>query len=489
MKHFDHLHLSRTELLAAADEAERELCRRSLSAFAKRAWHILEPATPLKWGWALDSICEHLEAVSRGEIKRLLMNVPPGSMKSLLTGVIFPAWEWGPLGMRSLRYLATAHKQDLAVRDNMKCRRLIQSEWYQRLWPVALTSDQNAKTKFENSSTGFREAMAFTSMTGSRGDRVILDDPHSVDDANSPAMLEAGILTFREALPSRVNNDDSAIIIIMQRLHEKDVSAVALDLGYEHLCIPMRYEDGRSRHIVGKPDPRTKDGELMFPERFSEKQVQELEKSLGSYASAGQLQQRPAPREGGLFKRSWFQFVHAMPAGNRKRVRAWDLAATKKATSNDPDWTAGVLMSRGDGGDFLIEGCERLRGSPMDVQAAIKSRAVTDGVNVTIRLPQDPGQAGKAQAEQMARDLAGYPVKVERPTGDKSTRATPAAAQAEAGNIAILVTGDPARDAWIEPFLDEVTMFPGAAHDDQVDAMADALNELAVKKLTRFDVL
>jgi hypothetical protein len=165
--------------------ARRELARRSLAEFARMAWPVLEPATKLKWGWALDGICEHLEAVSRGEIKRLLMNVPPGSMKSLLTGVIWPAWEWGPCSAPALRYLATAHKQDLAVRDNMKCRRLIQSAWFQRLWPIELTSDQNAKTKFENSATGFREAMAFTSMTGSRGDRVILDDPHSVDDANS----------------------------------------------------------------------------------------------------------------------------------------------------------------------------------------------------------------------------------------------------------------------------------------------------------------
>lgn len=462
------------------DDQERDLCAISLASFARLAWPILEPATPLKWGWALDSICDHLEAVSRGEIKRLLMNVPPGSMKSLLTGVIWPAWEWGPKGLASRRFLATAHMEKLAIRDNMKARRLIQSRWFQHLWPVVLTSDQNAKGKFENAATGFREAMAFTSMTGSRGDRVILDDPHSVDDANSATKLEADILTFREALPSRVNNDESAIIIIMQRLHEKDVSAVALDLGYQHLCIPMRYEEGRSRHVVGRSDPRTTEGELMFPERFSEAQVCELEKSLGVYASAGQLQQRPAPRDGGLFKRHWFSFLDAMPAGQRRRVRAWDLAATKKATSNNPDWTAGLVMSRGADGVFLIEGVERLRGSPMEVSATIKSRAATDGRAVTIRLPQDPGQAGKSQAEQMIRDLAGYAVKVERPTGDKATRAAPAAAQAEAGNVAILRTGDPAKDAWIEPFLDEVTLFPGAAHDDQVDALADALSELAL---------
>jgi predicted phage terminase large subunit-like protein len=441
----------------------------------------LEPATELKWGWALDAICEHLEAVTNGDIKRLLANVPPGSMKSMLTGVIWPAWEWGPRGLKSHRFLGTAHKQDLAVRDNMKCRRLIQSEWYQTLWPVALVGDQNAKTKFENEATGFREAMAFTSMTGSRGDRVILDDPHSVDDANSPVKLESDILTFREALPSRVNNNESAIVIIMQRLNENDVSAVAKDLGYEHLCIPMRYDPSRiCTTSLGWEDPRRVSGELMFPDRFPESQVVELEKTLGAYATAGQLQQLPAPRDGGLFKRSWFSTVGALPTANYKRVRAWDMAATKKTTTNNPDYTAGVDMLRTAAGNFIIAGCIRFRGSPMEVESAIINQAAIDGKATRVRLAQDPGQAGKAQADMMIRKMAGYSVKVERPTGDKATRAAPFASQAEAGNVSLLVTGDKARDAWIEPFLAELCLFPAGANDDQVDAGADALSELAL---------
>lgn len=471
-------------------EARREISARSLAEFAKLAWPTLEPATPLKWGWALDAICEHLEAVTAGEILRFLANVPPGSMKSLLAGVIWPAWEWGPKQLPNHRFLGTAHKQDLAIRDNMKCRRLIQSQWYQQLWPIELVGDQNAKSKFENSATGFREAMAFTSMTGARGDRVLLDDPHSVDDANSSVKLLADITTFREALPSRVNNDRSAIVIIMQRLHENDVSAVAKDLGYEHLCIPMRFEsDRRCVTSIGWSDPRKEEGELMFPERFPEKQVAELERSLGAYATAGQLQQRPAPREGGLFKHEWFQPIKALPSDIARDVRAWDMAATAKSTGNDPDWTAGVRMCRTRTGMFIITGCRRFRGTPMQVEQAIIGQASIDGVNVTVRLAQDPGQAGKAQAEQMVRKLAGYAVRVERATGDKATRATPLAAQAEAGNVRVLVTGDAIADAWIQPFLDELAMFPAASHDDQVDAAADAFNELALSKTSAFDVL
>jgi len=481
LKPFAHLTLSTAELLATADDAQRELCRRSLAAFAKRAWPILEPSTELKWGWALDAICGHLEAVTSGDITRLLMNVPPGSMKSLLTGVIWPAWEWGPKGLTHHRFLATAHKQDLAVRDNLKCRRLIRSPWFQRLWPVALTSDQDAKTKFENDRTGFREAMAFTSMTGSRGDRVILDDPHSVDDANSPVKLAADVTTFREALPSRVNNDRSAIVIVMQRLHEQDVSAVAVGLGYEHLMIPMRFEaDRRCSTSIGWTDPREHDGDLMFPERFPEKQVVELETVLGAYATAGQLQQRPAPRSGGMFQRSDFEIVDAIPAGTKTTVRAWDFAATEVKAGRRPDWTVGLRVSLV-GDTFYVEDAVRGQWNPSKVEQTLTATASQDGEAVTVRMPQDPGAAGKADAATKTKLLKGYAVKTVAPTGEKSVRARPASAQAEAGNVKLV------RGLWNTAFLDEICVFPAGAHDDQVDAFADAVNELALR-VPRFDM-
>jgi len=459
-----------------ADDLEREVCAASLAAFARRSWHVLEPATPLKWGWALDAICEHLEAVTDGRIRRLLINVPPGSMKSLLTSVIWPAWEWGPKGKPEHRFLGTAHKQDLAVRDNMKCRRLIQSSWYQRQWPMVLTGDQNAKTKFENAQTGFREAMAFTGMTGSRGDRVILDDPHSVDDANSVVTLAADIVTFREALPSRVNNDQSAIVIIMQRLHELDVSAVALELGYAHLCIPMRYEGERPATCIGWKDPRTFDGELMFPERFPEKQVAELERSLGIYATAGQLQQRPAPREGGMFKPDQMPVIDAVPAGDIKWVRGWDLASVV----NGGDWTAGSKFGRLPDGRFVIGDMVRMQRGPDERDAAIVNTASLDGRSVKVSIPQDPGQAGKTQVLYLTRALAGYNVSSSPETGDKVTRAEPLAAQMNAGNVLMV------RGAWNETLLNELRMFPNGSHDDQVDALSRAFAEVMIPRRSFF---
>lgn len=453
---------------------EKELCARSLAEFAKQAWHVLEPATELKWGWSLDDICAHLEAVAFGDITRLLVNVPPGLMKSMLTGVILPAWEWGPLDRAENRYLGTAHKQDLAVRDNLKCRRLIQSQWYQARWPVKITGDQNAKTKFENDKTGFREAMAFGSMTGSRGDRVILDDPHSVDDANSAAKLAGDITTFREALPSRVNNDKSAIIIIMQRLNEGDVSKIALELDYDHLCIPMRYEGKKIiSTALGTKDPRNVDGELMFPERFPEKQVAALEKSLGAYATAGQLQQRPAPRTGGFFAWEKIEIVHATPK-LKKIIRYWDKAGTDDGGAR----TAGVKIGVGVDGIWYVLDVVKGQWSAGKREPVIKQTAELDGKAVNIWIEQEPGSGGKESAESTIKNLAGFVIKAERATGDKAVRAEPYAVQVEAGNIKLLA------GPWNQEFIDEHKTFPRGKFKDQIDASSGAFNKLAGSRYT-----
>lgn len=458
-------------MLPSLIEFDRAIAQQSLAEYVKMAWPIIEPSTELKWGWSLDAICDHLTAVSNGQIKRLLINVPPGCMKSLLTGVLWPSWEWGPQNKPGYRYLSTAHKQDLAVRDNLKCRRIIQSEWYQERWPVKLTGDQNSKLKFENDKTGFREAMAFGSMTGSRGDRIILDDPLSVDHANSEADLKSAELTFTEALPTRVNNDDSAIVVIMQRLHDRDTSGIILkrELGYVHLCLPMRLEkERRCLTVIGFTDPRENDGDLLFPERFPEESVTDLERTLGSYAAAGQLQQRPAPREGGMFKKAWFPIVRAIPRGTTF-MRGWDLAATEGAG----DWTVGVKIGRLPSGRFIIADVVRDRKSSAGVERLLLNTASQDGYECRISLPQDPGQAGKAQIAYLIQQLAGYNARSSTETGDKVTRASPLASQAEAGNVDILEA------PWNDLFFEEITIFPNGTKD-QTDAASRAFNELVL---------
>ncbi len=459
------------------DEVEREYCKRSLAGFAKRAWHILEPATQLKWGWAVESICEHLEAVSRGEIRRLLMNVPPGTMKSLLTSVIWPAWEWGALSVPEKRFLSTAHKQDLAVRDSTKCRRLITSDWYQNLWPLKLTGDQNAKTKFENERTGFREAMAFGSMTGARGDRVILDDPHSVDDANSRAKLNSDIVTFREALPSRVNNDESAIVIIMQRLAVGDVSDVAIELGYDHLLIPMRYEENRSKHAVGVGDPRTEDRELMFADRFSEAAVSELEASLGSHACAGQLQQRPIQRGGRIIKQEWFGTYDVLPKMKKRMIIA-DTAATDGRNS---DWS--VIGTFGLGVDnklYLLDITRKKLVFHKLVALAneiLEREALrdTEHFGVKIEFHIEHASSGIQLLQELKRTYNNVVIKkITRGNDNKRVRLENILVHIEGGALVL-----PSQAHWLDSFVGECLAFTGLVSgevDDQVDVLIDALS-------------
>src|SRR5690606_26487003 len=243
----------------------------------------------------------------------------------------------------------------------------------------------------------------------------------------------------------------SAIIVIMQRLHEDDVSGqiMKLGLGYEHLMLPMEFEPERACHTgIGFSDPRTEEGELLFPERFPREVVDRDKVPMGSYAVAGQFQQRPAPRSGGMFQRGDFEIVDAVPA-NAKRCRAWDFAASVPKPGKQPDWTVGLRMAHV-GGIFYVEDVVRDRWSPGDVEKVLKNTASQDGISVRVRIPQDPGAAGKADANTKIKLLAGYNVKAIPVTGDKTTRAKPASAQAEAGNVKLV------RGKWNEAFLDEV---------------------------------
>lgn len=449
---------------------ERELCRRSLAHFARRAWHVLEPAAELRWGWALDAICLHLEAVTDGRIKRLLMNVPPGSMKSLLTGVIWPAWEWGPRNMPEMRYVGTAHEEGLAIRDSRRCRDLIKSEWFQELWPLPLATDLDGKREFGNIKKGVRQARSFTSMTGVRGDRVILDDPISADNANSAAKLEAARIAFTETLPTRVNSDQSAIVVIMQRLSEKDVSGVILDMGlpYVHLCIPMRFEpERRCTTEIGWSDPRTLPGELMFPERFGEAQVKELETTLGPYGTAGQLQQRPAPRGGGIINTEWFRYWTGSPSLEFRFITVD--TAQKTGTMND--YSVMQCWARSRSGTAILQ--DQVRGKWEAPELIIQARAfwlkhLTKHPTALRGMFVEDKVSGTGLIQTLRRE--GIPVAPIQRNNDKISRAYDAAPFIASGNVEL-----PQDAEWLSDFLGECAVFPAGAHDDQLDPMFDAI--------------
>lgn len=508
-------------------EKIRNRCQ-SLYEFVKEFWSVLEPAQEFKGGWAIEAVCKFLEAVTEGRIQYLLITIPPGMAKSLLVSVFWPAWEWGPRGKPAMRYLSTSYSRPNVIRDNRKMQRLVESDKYQRLWGANVTASAKwGEEKFETEQGGFREGRPMVSMTGGRGDRVIIDDPHSVDSAESDAERNSTVRTFREAIPDRVNDiTTSAIVVIMQRLHAKDVAGTILEVGlpYVHLNLPMEFESRRVDNETGKEtggacevwlpvpandrdsaandnsretrvdetgnlvelffrDPRTEEGELLFPERFPRDKVEGLKKSKGSYAYNGQYQQRPTAREGGMFKRKWFDGKVIDPEqvpATRSRVRAWDRAATKEEQGKEPDYTVGLRMSR-KGPDYYIEHVARDRDTPGEIRRLMKALAETDPVETIMKIPQEPGQAGVDQRDQDLIAFTGHRMKFHRPSKSKEVRADGFAIQCEYGHV-YLVRGD-----WNEAFLDELCSFPSGAFDDQVDAGADAFNELSGVGDERFE--
>lgn len=461
-----------------------DLACNSLIDFAEVFWPVIEPGRPFVRGWAIEAVCDHLEAVSRGHIKKLLMNVPPGLMKSLSTNVLWPAYEWGPLNRPDLRYIGASYSQDLTIRDNRRCRQIIESPAYQEMFGdrFHLVDDQNAKVRYDTDKRGFKIATSVGGLgTGERGDRFIIDDPHNVKTAESEAKLDEAAQWFTEVVPTRVNDiDQSAFVVIMQRVHERDVSGLILaaELGYTHLELPMEFEPQRRCFVDlggGRSfqDPRTEEGELLFPERFGRRALEGLKKQLsawgGQYAISGQLQQSPTPRGGGMFKvdkeELLRRMVPAFPPG--QQVRGWDIAGS---TTKKSPFTASVKTALI--GDILyVGGVTRERKEIEEAEEHIVQTAKLDGLSVKQDLPQDPGSAGKSQKRHMAGKLGklGLDFVITPESGDKVTRAIGVASMWNAGNVVLV--GNPS-DAWIGPFLNELATFPRGEFKDQVDALS-----------------
>ncbi len=478
--------LAEDGLAVLGEECEQE--RGGLLPFIELMWDILEPQRPFIRGWAVEAICDHLEAVHRGEIRNLLMNVPPGFMKSMTTNVFFPAWEWGPRNRPDLRYVGASYSENLTIRDNRRCRQLLMSSRFQALWGsrFRLTDDQNAKVRYDTDKTGFKIATSVGGLgTGERGDRFIVDDPHNVKEGESETKRDGVLQWFTEVVPTRINDaGKSAIVVIMQRVHERDVSGLILKelKGYDTLCIPMEYESDHpylSHSRIGWKDPRTTEGQLAWPERFSKEYLDtELKPVLrswgGEYAEAGQLQQRPSPRGGGMFKEEDWRFVEQRPSKVVARVRGWDLAAT----DDNPlaARTAGVLMSMDAERRLYIEHVRVGQWSDKGVEDAMLGCAKEDPPGTVIDFPQDPGQAGKHQQAYLKRQLHGYVVHSTPETGEKTDRARPLASQQEGHNVYLV------RGAWNDEFVREAGSFPMGHWKDQIDGASRAYARLLARR-------
>lgn len=482
----DYLNIPEGEMGDLYRKLKAKQYEENFLTFFQDAWHTVEPSTILKWGWAMEAIGTHVQALMDGSLgkQNLLINCPPGISKSMFASVMLPAWcwTWDP----SMRIIGASYATRLSMRDAMKGRDVIASEWYQEFWgdTFQIKQGKDSQQYYENTSTGWRYATSSTAaLTGFRGDLIIVDDPHSAASAESEAERASELRWFSETLPTRVNDPNTVKkIVIMQRLHEEDISGFILEHlsdEWEHLMLPMRFEpERRCKTSIGFVDPRKEDGELLFPERYPEAYVDSVEAQFraesGDYAVAGQHQQRPVSREGGMFKVEDVKYIQ--PDDPRLDtiyldVRGWDLAATegKKA-----DYTAGVRIGKMRAGGYVIMDVVRGKWEPGPLETMLLSVVMQDGGGLMQCFPRDPGAAGKTSDARLKAVLKGFPVKSSLESGSKYVRAVPLAAVAAHGELYIL-----ADQPWTKDFVAElVTFSPTCRNDDQVDAASRGFMEL-----------
>ena len=323
---------------------ETETLKNSFHAFVKACWHVIEGNKPFIDSWHIGAVCEHLEALHRLEIRKLIINVPPRSSKSTISTIMWPVWTW--LHDPSLQYFCLSHSDDLATRHGVLSRDIITSPWFKSRWGDLFTikQDQNNKHMYVNNKTGFRESCGILAkITGKGATRVIVDDANDAEEFESISIKVNE--KYSGGLSTRVNNPNTSTwLLIQQRTREKDLTGhiLANESDWVHLYLPMEFEEKRRCVTVplpstnGKPwrDPRKKEGELLWPDFFPEKEVEQRKRLLGSYRYAGQYQQRPAPAEGGLIKRQHFKlWKHPHFPKFKHVIQSWDLALSEQDTA------------------------------------------------------------------------------------------------------------------------------------------------------------
>jgi predicted phage terminase large subunit-like protein len=474
-------------------EQDRRAASGSLYEFVRQAWPIVEPGIQFIASWHIEAICEHLEAISAGELRKLLINIPPRHSKSTIVSVMFPMWEW--LAQPEQKYLCASYSGNLSIRDNLKARRLIQSPWYQERWGhmFTLAGDQNAKQRFENDKTGYRLATSVGgTATGEGGSRLILDDPHSAQEAQSDTMRETALEWFDVVWSTRLNDPKrDAMITIMQRLHERDISGHIIDDigGWEHLMIPAEWDGKRRKTTLGTYDPRTKVGELICPERFGPREVTELKQLLGVYGTAGQLQQDPQPAQGGILKTKHIQlWPHDKGLPQFEYVlQSYDCAFTEKSSGDPTACTVWAMFTHeGQRQVMLIDAWDDHLSYPELREKAIKGWQTEYGGPtkhmpfVRARRPDRVLVEAKASGQSLLQDLrlARVPAIGYNPgNADKVSRAHQAAPTLELEVVWVPESGKNHGHpvSWASAFMKQLNKFPVAEHDDYVDTFTQAI--------------
>ena len=480
-------------------QAQREINNRSLFEFIKFFWPQISN-DEFQPNWHIEYLCKELEHVAERVANNqpreydLIINVPPGTTKTITCSIMFPAWCWTKWSW--MRFITASYSSPLSLESAEYSRDLIKSDAFKQIYPeLSIKDDKDAKGNFKVVKKEFTHPgrMARTllggnrfstsvgaTVTGFHAHIIIWDDLLNPEEAISEVKLETANRWMDQTLSMRKTDKEvSATIGIMQRLHQNDPTGFTLEKRKDdvrHICLP-----GEIRNFGEYLNPselvRYYKDDLLDPKRLSWDVLNKSETILGQYGYAGQIGQNPTPPGGGMFKVDHFQMVAQMPAPTNivASVRYWDKAGSQGTGA----YTVGVKMHKFADGHFLVEDVVRGQWSSEERERIIKQTAKSDGRNVVVGIEQEPGSGGKESAEMTIRNLAGYGCFKECPTGDKIFRADPYSVQVNNGNVQMLVAD------WNHVYKDELRNFWFGTYKDQVDASSGAFRKLTGKRTVR----
>jgi len=456
---------------------EKKLCEMSFYEFFKAAWIVVEPAVPLSTNWHHKYICDMLQQeceriiAQKPKTKDIIINVPFRSTKSLIVTVMFPVWAW--IKSPKLRFITSSYSATLSIELATKSRDIIFSDWFKVRWGDVfhIKKDQNLKERYENNFVGMRRATSVGgTVTGQGGDFLIVDDPLSPQMANSATERENANEWYRTTFYSRLNQADIGVrIIIMQRVHEDDLSGFLLDretrTKYRHVCIPATNEDGNIKPASLEKFYNKETG-LFWEDRFSRKILDDYKSALGTYGYAGQLQQTPTPLDSGMIHKDWFKI-------DRYRVEdtVVNFVIDPAYTANEKNDPSALLAYTYKDNKWQIVDCVNVYKEFPDLVKFIQQWVKKNGYNNRSRIYVEPKASGKSIVQTLVRET-GLNVKEDKPpTKDKVARVSDVSASLESGRVSLL-NGD-----WNIKFLDQLVKFPAAKHDDMVDCLVMAVNK------------
>jgi len=514
----------RERMVAQKDAAEQDLL-----SFVEMMWPVIEPETPLIGGWLLDMLCDVLMAVTDGHLTRVCINVPPGAMKSSLLNIFWPAWEWGPQNRPNMRYLSASYSTAVPERDNLRFARIINHPVYQRCWGDKFKVIRQGTELVENNHTGWKRVTSTGgSMTGMRGDRLLLDDLNNPANVESDDVRLTTTRFVREIMPDRLNDlKRSAIVNIQQRTHQGDATGTLIEHGqdYVFVCVPMEFDPLRICSVVlgrdedGNPvntwtDPRAldedgeilegivtnargepmvaygspmahADGTLCWPERFGPDEVEKLKLTKGEFAWSSQFQQIPGVRGGSIIKRDWWKLWQGEYPDLGTVIVSLDTAVEQGKQNDYNACTVWGAFPGAEGEPLLL----MLAGwrARLPLAELIEKVAATCKERRADYLIIEHATRGRDVADEIVRlyDRATWETVLIKPQGDKVSRLKA---------VEHLFSGDARRDPvsgvismsggivhapdkdWADDIIAEVAAFPYGTHDDYCDSVTQALS-------------